>query len=389
VIRYPVGRPPEVGVRLLGYGSVDRVEISNTVSIEVKLHRAVSWRYDAGSAVRSMAMGPAKTLLVATRDGLLAAVDVGTAVAGSDQRSPAWVFRTNEPLVGIQSGIAVFDAQLYFGTSSVYALDLGAGIERRWAVPVGGRVMAPVTAGKISLVAFGDFVFGTCNDARGNGTVWAIDNAKGVVHWRKQPSESKAGTKASALQQGAQLYVPFEDGKVYSFEATNGNVLGTWQVGSAGRMSSLVMSGGMAWIATGEGKVHALDLENPGRPARTFDSGWPISTDLAVRDGIAYFGDQRGNLTAVDLTTLKRVWEPFTGDGSVMGSLAVTDTTVYFGTSSGWVFAVERGTGALAWKYRIGQEIVAGAFFEGRYLCVGAADGFVYGFDEFRMPEAP
>ena len=386
VIRYPVNELPHVGVRLTGYASVERVDIPTEARVVVKLKRAISWRYDAGSPVQSMALGPKRSLLVATRDGNLSAVDLAKQ-SREVTRGHTFLLPTGEPLIGIISGLSVYGSQVYFGTTSVYSLDLTEGIQRRWVTPVLGRVLAPVTTGKLRLVAFSDFVFGTCVDARGTGAVWAIESNSGKVTWRVQPSDTKAGTRARPLFKGTKVFVPFGDGRVYALEAANGNKAETWSIGARTTASSLVENGGLAWVATGEGKVHGLDLEAAGSPKKTFDSGWPITTQLFIDEGIAYFGDEHGNLNAVKLEDMSRPWEAFTGDGVVIGAVAVAPSIVYFGTSSGWVFAVDRATGKLSWKYSIGPEVLAGVVFEGRYLCAGAADGFVYAFDELKVPE--
>ena len=87
---------------------------------------------------------------------------------------------------------------------------------------------------------------------------------------------------------------------------------------------------------------------------------------------------------------LDDAWQPSTDstDGSysvfamLVGSIAVTKDRVYFGTSSGWVYSIDRATGKLSWKFELDNPVSAGVIFEGRYLCVGTADGYVHAFDE-------
>jgi outer membrane protein assembly factor BamB len=118
---------------------------------------------------------------------------------------------------------------------------------------------------------------------------------------------------------------------------------------------------------------------------KSFDAGRPIVTQLRVDGGTAYFGDDRGGLHAVGLRTLDRPWMPFAGDNRVTGAIAISPECAYFGTAGGWVYAVDRKSGTLAWKYEIGHEVRAGTFYDGRYVCAGAADGYVYAFDEFAV----
>jgi outer membrane protein assembly factor BamB len=256
-----------------------------------------------------------------------------------------------------------------------------------------GRIPAPPAVGVVKLLNNQEFVFGTYDDAREGGTVWAVNSATGALLWPApaQPSETRAGTRSRPLFLNERLYVPFMDGRVYELDVVTGHTKRKWFAGAASSfISSIVLEGGLAWLVSGDGHLYGFDLgesRSRRRQARTFDAGRAATTDLTVAGGVAYFGDERGRLHAVELGRLTRPWQPVTGEGKVIAKPAVSDRRVYFGTSEGWVYAVDREGGTLVWKYRVGEEVeVSCVYLTGRYLLAGARDGIVYAFDEELVP---
>jgi len=388
VVRYPAGSAPEIALALPGYVPVERVEIPRAPRVALELRRAVAWRVDVGSRVLSMAAGPNGSLLVANQDGVLSVIESPPG-APAGQRAVVRAFRTGEGLTGIGSGITLEGATVYFGTDQLYSLDLGAGVQRRWATGVGGKVLAPPVVGRVGLVGGREFVFGTSVDARGSGTVWALDASNGSVVWRAAPSELRAATRSRPLFMDPRLFVAFDDGRVYALQATDGKVLGTWAVCAPAGLGSPVWDGTVAWIASAglEGGLHALDLEAPGRPVRSYRARFPVVAEIQLARGVAYLGEERagkGAVEAVDLKTFDSLWLYTAAEGRISGSLAVSESRVYFGTTQGWVYALDRSSGKLVWKYRTGDEVSGGVLFDGSWLCVGSSDGYVYAFAEGR-----
>jgi outer membrane protein assembly factor BamB/tetratricopeptide (TPR) repeat protein len=393
VCRYPPGKTPVVRAKMSGYVLEEDIDALDRVRVEVRLRRAVAWRYKSGAAVLSLTEGPEGMVLVANQDGALAALDPARTGDDPETRNAAWAFRTRE-FIGARSGVTVSGDTVYFGTDQLYAFDL-ASRQTRWTAKFGekeeGGIPGPPALGTVKLLSNQEFVFGTYDDPRQGGTVWAVNSRDGSLLWQVWPSETRAGTRCGPVfvvreagpQREERLYVPFKDGRVYELDVVKGGTRNEWRLrASSSFVSSMVFEGGLAWLVSGDG-LFGLDLMPPSMPPRTFDSGGAVTTDLTVVDGIGYFGDKRGRLHAVVLPAPKRVWSAFAGEGAAATAPAVGEKCVYFGTSKGWVYAVDRKKGTLVWKYAVpsGEE-VSSVYLAGRFLLAGSRDGTVYAFDE-------
>jgi len=397
VVRFPVVGSHMVRAERTGYSVVTQAAPRDRIKLHIPLTRKWAWRFESEAKVLSMATGPRGLLLVANRDGVLAAVDPSSSLVTSDAKDSTWSLVTLNRTAGITSGIAVQGDAVYCGSEGLYALDVGERPEWRWDRPVsmGGRIPAPPVAGRVELLKK-NLVFGTYTDAQGAGRVWAVDSASGQpTHWSpKMPAAEPAPTSAQILYRGNLLYVPFDNGVIHALQAASGEVAGSWKTGSRTRLTSIAWDGRHGWVGTGEGRLCRIDLDTPGSPARRFDVARSGLTDLVVRDRIAYCGDDSGHLHAFSLEKQAPVWPAFKGQGSVTAPPVVSDRRVYFATDLGWVYAVDRATGRLVndleepigWKFPLEQDVSGGLLFDGRYLYAGGLDGYVYAFDEQGNP---
>ncbi len=397
VVRFPVSGSHMIRAERTGYSVVPQAAPRDRTQLQVSLARKWAWRFESEAKVLSLAMGPRGLVLVANRDGVLAAADPSTPSTAGDTKNAVWSLGTSGRGAGITSGIAVFGDALYVGSDSLSALDVKDRPVRRWAAPasVGGRIQARPTVGSVELLRK-DLVFGTCVEGGRTGCVWAVDSSTGKpVHWSPaRPAGGMVSTSARAFFREKTLYVPFDNGSIYALQADDGKVVGRWRTGAAVRLTSIAWDGRAGWVGTGTGKLCRVDLDTPDTQVQSFDVARGGLTDLVVRDGIAYFGDEGGYLHAFSLEGQAPVWAPFKGQGRVMAPPAVSERRVYFATSSGWVYAIDRATGRLVdereeptgWKFPLEQDVSGGVLFDGRFLYAGGSDGYVYAFDEQGNP---
>jgi outer membrane protein assembly factor BamB len=397
VVRFPVQGSHMIRAERRGYSVVPQAAPRDRVQLKMSLTRKWVWRFESDAKVLSLAAGPQGLVLVANRDGMLAAVNPSSHLATSNTNDEAWSRGTLERTAGITSGIAKRGNAAYFGSDRLYALDITDEPTWRWSAPVsvGGRIAAPPTTGSVQLLSK-DLIFGTCVGSDGVGRVWAVESETGKpARWSPaRPAGTTASTSAQVLFLKKTLYVPFDDGLIYSLRPASGEVEGRWRTGSPTRLSSIAWDGRHGWVGTGRGRLCMVDLDTPGSPVQSFDVARSGLTDLVLRDRIAYFGDGGGFLHAFSLDRRAPVWPPFKGQGSVTKPPVVSARRVYFATDSGWVYALDRATGRLVddreeptgWKYSLEQDVSGGLLFDGRFLYAGGSDGYVYAFDEQGNP---
>jgi outer membrane protein assembly factor BamB len=278
-----------------------------------------------------------------------------------------WKFKSSMP---IASSPAIADGMLYFvsGRGALAALDLATGqpkwvfateYERKFeAKNLHGYQPATQTipdAWDIWIsspaVVNGKVYFGS-----GDGNVYAVDGAKGVVLWK---FATGGVVHASPAVANGMVYVGSWDSRMYGLDAETGAEKWSFQAGvdpaihnQEGFQSSPAVVDGMVYVGCRDGHVYALD-------AATGKKKWDYPTSKswvngtpAVRDGVVYVGtSDSSRFMALDARTGRLRWN-FDAKAYMFSSAALAGELAYVGAHNGHLYAVETRTGKLAWQFK-------------------------------------
>jgi outer membrane protein assembly factor BamB len=256
--------------------------------------------------------------------------------------------------------------------SSLVALDLSTGT-RIWDMPVGGPIVAPITAAQ-------GIVFATTAD----GTLHAIELANRRERW------SFAGAA-----EGAQVTVV--DGTVYAgtrsrdfvaLDLSTGMRIWAVPIGHASEKNAI--ADGVAFVGgDGDSTLTAISLSRR-TILWTFDTqGDRLATPVVVGRtlfvaGIPFDGlsGRNTNLFALDMASGAVMWRFRSPQDQPMASFAVGDEDVFIGLDAapGTLYAVGRDTGTVRWQAAVDgavdRPVVVGGF-----VYVAAGPGGLHAYD--------
>ena len=271
-----------------------------------------------------------------------------------------WQFHTRGMVIGSPT---VAGALVYVGSDdgNFYAIDAQAGTQR-WKFEVKSRVPStPAIAGGM--------VYFTAYD----GNVYALDADSGALKWKFQTGGERrfAGKHLHGTQPVAEIMPdPFDcylsspavwnravyfgsgDGNVYALDAASGVLKWKFKTGDVVHASPAIADG-TVFIGGWDSYFYALDAGS-GQEKWKFKTGEDhdtynqvgIQSSAAVADGMVYFGCRDSHLYALDAVSGEKKWA-FSANGSwVVGSPAVREGKVYFPTSdSSLLYEVDGRTG--------------------------------------------
>jgi len=320
----------------------------------------LKWTFKtAGPIVASPAVADG-IVYVASLSGHLHAVDRET---GQEK----WQFKSSRP---IASSPAVVDGIMYFVSSagSLAALDVATG-QPRWvyAIEFERRFEAKGLHGYPSpaqtipdawdvftsspAVADGRVFFGS-----GDGNVYAVDAARGVLLWKFTTGDVVHASPAVA---NGVVYVGSWDGNFYAIDAQTGRQRWVFEGGrdpvlhnQVGFQSSAAVVDGTVYVGSRDAHVYAIDAAT-GRKRWDYPTSksWVNGTP-AVRDGTVYVGtSDSSRFMALDART-GRLKFNFDARAYVFSSAALAGPRAYFGCHNGYLYAIDAASGTLAWEFR-------------------------------------
>jgi eukaryotic-like serine/threonine-protein kinase len=300
-----------------------------------------------------------------------------------------WKFRTGAAVV---STPAVSDGTVYFGSNdhNLYALDAASG-QLRWKFATKARIPSSPA------VADGRVFFGSYD-----GNFYALDANNGRVLWQFAtqgerrfaarhlhgaepaaevvPDPFDAFLSSPALADGLVLFGS-GDGAVYALDAASGVLRWKYRTGNVVHASPAV-AGGLVYVGSWDSNFYALD-EHTGRERWRFKTGEDplvnnqvgIQSSATVFDGVVYFGCRDSHLYALDARTGMKRWAFPTNGAWVVSSPAVRDGIVYFATSdSAELHAVNAESGAplfqlsfAHWPFFSSPALAAGQLYIGSH----------------------
>ena len=321
---------------------------------------SIAWKFKTGGPVVGSAAVDAGVVYVASLDTYLYAIDQET---GKER----WKFKSRMP---IASSPAIAGGTLYFvsGTGALAAIDIATG-QPKWVfvaeherkfeaknlhgypspaqtIPDAWDIFTSSPA-----VANGKVYFGS-----GDGNVYAVDEASGLLQWKYA---TKDVVHASPAVANGVVYIGSWDSTLYALDAESGQLKWGFEAGQdpanhnqVGFQSSPAVVDGVVYVGCRDGHLYALD-------AATGKKKWDYPTSKswvngtpAVRDGVVYVGtSDSARFMALDAKT-GRLKFNFQAKAYIFSSAAIAGNLVYFGNHAGSLYAVDAKTGDAAWQFK-------------------------------------
>lgn len=300
-----------------------------------------------------------------------------------------WMVRTDGP---VRSSPTVAGSTVFVGSGDghVYAIELATGVVR-WRFDAAASVTS-------SPAVHGDIVIAT----NVRGTIFGIERNSGRAEWSVETGpnlplpwgrESGDVWSASAVVAGERVYVPTGSGDVLALDPADGSVvwratLGTRLRSTPAVTDSLLVVGGMDgtvyFLHTERGSIEGR-FQTEGASLNSADFGFDrrslTGSPLLTEDAV-YIGGKDGFLYAIDRATLRERWRADFSVSWVMGSLAYADGVVYAGTSDlREVRAFDAATGEEAWRTATAAPVWSSPAIARDLLYVGDASGRVMALD--------
>lgn len=302
-------------------------------------------------------------------DGVIYMSSLDTHVYALDQETgkELWKFKSALP---IASSPAVADGKLFFvsSTGALAALDLATGkprwvfvadYERRFeaknlhgyspkqqTIPDAWDIYTSSPA-----VSNGKVYFGM-----GDGGVYAVDAATGLLQWKFQTGN--VVHSSPAVVNGV-VYIGGYDSRLYALDAETGQQKWMFQAGvdpavnnQVGFQSSPAVADGIVYIGSRDAHVYAIDAMTGIKKWDYPTSKSWVNTTPAVRDGVIYAGtSDSSRMMALDAKT-GRLRFNFDSKAYVFSSPALAGSTLYFGSHNGKLYAIDAISGKLQWAFQ-------------------------------------
>ena len=170
------------------------------------------------------------------------------------------------------------------------------------------------------------------------------EDSKGKLLWRVQLGGSSKCTPTVANET---VYVGADNGKLYTFDATNGTL--KWTFPTNGEiLSQPLVVGDLVIFGSGDGKVYGIGKD--GQQQWSFEASSPVySSPIQVGD-LTVVGCNSGCLYAIDPITGTEKWRNCTATYTIESKPFEKDGVVYYGAWDTFVYAVNAADGSLKWK---------------------------------------
>ena len=320
----------------------------------------IKWAFKTGAPIVASPAIADGVIYISSLDTHLYAVDQ---VTGKEK----WKFKSALP---IASSPAVADGKLFFvsSTGALAALDLATGkpkwvfvadYERRFeaknlhgyspkqqTIPDAWDIYTSSPA-----VYQGKVYFGS-----GDGGIYAVDAASGLLQWKFQTGNVVHGSPAVV---NGIVYVGSFDSRLYALDAETGQQKWVFQGGldpavhnQVGFQSSPAVVDGVVYIGSRDAHVYAIDAITGNKKWDYPTSKSWVNTTPAMRDGVVYAGtSDSSRLMALDAKT-GRLRFNFDTKAYVFSSPALAGNTVYVGSHNGKLYAIDVTSGALRWSFQ-------------------------------------
>jgi outer membrane protein assembly factor BamB len=258
-----------------------------------------------------------------------------------------WTVPTRNP---VGSSPAVYNGMAYVGSGNgdVYAINVATGIVK-WTDPTGSPVSASPAATTINGHVWVFIQSGT--------KLYGIESTSAAPFFTVMWTDALNFFNASPTVANGNIYISNNPGNLYSINAATGAVNPGWPVATGGpdNRSTAAVANGSVYVGNDDGIMSSFNATT-GAANWTFNANGAIASSPAVVNGVVYFASgfgaaDPGFVYALNSSTGKPIpaWanNPFvTNGGGVFSAPAVADGSVYFSSFDGNVYDLNAGTGA-------------------------------------------
>ena len=309
----------------------------------------LAWRFDTGGQVYSSPIIDGGRLFVASKSGILFALDATTG-------TELWRFQLSDYVV--RSTPTISEGTIFIGAGfNLFAVDATTGAEK-WRFPMR-------YAGQSSPVVVGESVLVTSQE----GWVYRIDRSTGEMIWRLSTEGLPFGSIAANDKIAV---VGTDNGIVQCITIESGRPCWRADIKDA-VFASPTLSETAAIVVSRSGVTHALNLVD-GKVIWTANTGG--MEPAAVEGASSYIAGSDGAVTAVNSADGIASWVFPTGRTNASDPVICGDLVIV-GTGRNLV-ALNRADGSQAWNYLAGGDIETSPVVIGGYVFFGSADGFLY-----------
>lgn len=322
------------------------------------------WEFNGQSEIYTAPAVVGETVYVATANGILYAVENGTA---------KWhVELTNEDNTSSSSHLsspAVANGRVYVGSlnGTIYAVSEG---EIEWRRGVGGEIRSSPT------VDSGNVYFGSKD-----GNIYTLDAATGEQIWTLETEAEIVGTPA--IEENT-VYIglsntPYGEDTFYAINASNGEL--KWSIETENEINdTAAVENGTVFIADSRGIFYALDGSS-GTQKWMYETGSSRSGDSSIAVSEEIVCTVAGEaVCAFDKETGERVWAFDIGYNST-SAVAMNQNMVYTGDSEGNIYAIKMNEGLDSWRMAAEEAVYGIPSVVNNTLYIGSEDEKLYAID--------
>jgi outer membrane protein assembly factor BamB len=341
---------------------------------------AVTDRAGVNAPLQAFARGPRRLILI-TIGALVATIAIGAGLF-TVVRSPGSTASCDaDPNGWNGAGGGMRNT----GMAATSIKDPGAGWKPSWSYPPRGAQASERVVGPPSVAS------GTVYTATANGTLVAVDAAKGTAQWRSAPHPGEEGTVAVPIAVDGCAAV-----LATSFQGTTGQPAGAlravdlrthqrrWAVQAADEVFSApqvidgVAYAGLSFNASGGlDRIHVLDgyyLNDGSRAYRKSFSAALLASPTSDHDRI-WIGNLDQNLYALGHQA-RQLWT-YTTNGIISLPAVYDGSSVVVASADHSVASVDPGSGREHWRVDVG-EVQAAMAVSGDTVVVADVDGTVH-----------
>jgi outer membrane protein assembly factor BamB len=321
----------------------------------------LKWKFKTNGAVVSSPAIAQNTVYVGSNDDYLYAINLS---AGTER----WKFKTGSR---VASSPAVYSGRVYVGSydGNIYALDARTG-QLRWKFSSKGEHRFTAThlhgmdPAAESMPDPFDFYLSSPTVAEetvyvgsGDGNVYALDAASGVLRWSFKTGNVVHASPAVANNT---VFIGSWDSFFYALDAKTGNVRWRFKTGEdpaifnqVGIQSSAIVAGGLVYFGCRDANLYALDATT-GTKVWSFNNkgSWVISTPIALGGTLYFATSDSGLFHAVDAKTGASQYSLSFNHWPMFSSPAIVGRVLLIGSHAGTLIAIDLDKHAPAWTYR-------------------------------------
>ena len=317
----------------------------------------VKWSFDMGGAVESSAAIVGNTVLAASAQGELVALNLPDGKVW-------WRFKVGE--VGESSpAYNGNDNLVYIGDLRgwINAVNASTG-QKAWAFKTGGEIKSsPVyVEGRVLIGSYDEHLY--CLNAKTGALLWKVKTG-GPVH-----STPSIGNGVA--------YIAGCDEKFRAIRLQDGKEMLSSDSGNQGGASP-VLSGNYAIYGTFGNDVLAMDVTN-GKLAWRYapqDRQFPFYSSAAVGYGRVVVGGRDKRVHCLNAANGQLLWT-FTTRARVESSPAIVGNRAYVGSNDGRLYVFDLETGKSVFDFNAGGAVSASPAIASGRLVIGSQDGRLY-----------